>query len=59
MSRRQVHMVCDLLYIDALIRIESGDLAGAGGEVKAMVNAGRAFGDEPIQAAQFGRIGRW
>jgi hypothetical protein len=56
MSRRQVHMVCDLLYIDALIRIEEGDLAGAGGEVKAMVNAGRALGDDPMPAAQFGRM---
>ena len=55
-SRQQVEMVAQLLYIDALIRIEEGDLAGAGGEVKAMINAGRALGDEPMLAAQVGRV---
>ncbi len=55
-SRQQVEMVSQLLYIDALIRIEEGDLAGAGGEVKAMINAGRALGDEPLLAAQAGRV---
>jgi hypothetical protein len=55
-SRQQVETVAQLLYIDALIRIEEGDLAGLAGEVKAMINAGRALGDEPMLAAQAGRV---
>jgi hypothetical protein len=56
MARRQVETVSQLLYIDALIRIDEGDLAGAAHEIKAIVNAGRALGNDPMPAAQVGRV---
>ena len=54
LSRGQVETVSQLLYVDALVRIEEGELAGAADEIKAIVNAGRALGDEPMLAVQFG-----
>ena len=56
MSRRQVETVSELLYLDALIRIDEGDLAGAADEIKAIVNAGRALGNEPTLGVQAGRV---
>jgi hypothetical protein len=56
MSRRQVETVSQLLYVDALLRIDEGDLAGAADEIKAIVDAGRALGNDPILAAQAGRV---
>ncbi len=56
LSRRQVETVSQLLYVDALIRIDEGDIAGAADEIKAIVNAGRALGNEPMLAAQAGRV---
>ena len=56
LSRRQVETVSQLLYVDALVRIDEGDLAGAAGEIKAIVNAGRALGNEPMLAVQAGRV---
>ena len=56
LSRRQVETVSQLLYVDALVRIDAGDLAGAADEIKAIVNAGRALGNEPTLAVQAGRV---
>ena len=56
MSRRQVETVSQLLYVDALVRIDEGELAGAADEIKAIVNAGRALGNEPMMAVQAGRV---
>ena len=44
LSRQQVETVSELLYVDALIRIDEGVLAGVADEIKAIVNAGRARG---------------
>ena len=48
--------MAQLLYLDALIRIDEGELAGAADEIKAIVNAGRALGNEPTLAVQAGRV---
>ncbi len=55
LPRQQVETVARLLYLDALIRIEEGDLLGAAGDVKAIINAGRAIGDQPHLAFQAAR----
>jgi hypothetical protein len=54
--RQMVERVAGLLYIDALIRIEETDFAGAARNLQAMVNAGRAVDDEPLLAIQAGRV---
>ena len=55
-SRQKVETVAGLLYLDALVRIQEGDLGGAATDIRAMVNAGRSLGDEPSLAAQAGRV---
>ncbi len=52
---QQVRAVFRLLYLDGLVRIEDGDLLGATANVKAMINAGRAIGDQPGLAFQAAR----
>ena len=56
LSREQVETVSQLLSVDAVVRIDEGDLAGAADGIKAIVNAGRALGNEPMLAAQAGRV---
>ena len=56
LSRQQVETVSQLLSVDAVVRIDEGDLAGAADGIKAIVNAGRALGNEPMLAAQAGRV---
>jgi hypothetical protein len=56
LSRRKVETVSQLLYVDALVRIDEGELAGVADEIKAIVNAGRALGYEPMMAVQAGRV---
>ena len=56
LSRGQVETVSHLLAVDAVVRIDEGELAGAADEIKAIVNAGRALGNEPTLAAQAGRV---
>jgi hypothetical protein len=52
---QQVLAVVRLLYFDGLIRIEKDDSLGAARNVKAMINAGRAIGDQPLLAFQAAR----
>jgi hypothetical protein len=54
-SRPQLESVLLLIYLDAAIRIEEGDFNGAAVDVKGIVNAGRALGDEPMLAVQIAR----
>ena len=56
LSRRQVETVSQLLYVDALVRIDEGEIVGVADEIKAIVNAGRALGNEPMLAVQAGRV---
>jgi hypothetical protein len=56
MASRQVQMVSRLLYLDGLVRIEEGDLLRAAANVKAMIHAGRAIGDQPHWAFQVARM---
>jgi hypothetical protein len=55
-SRQRVETVCQLLYLDACVRIEERDFTGAAVDIKAIVNAGRALDDEPMLAVQIGRV---
>jgi hypothetical protein len=55
-SRQRVETVYQLLYLDAWIRIEERDFAGAAANIKGIVNAGRALDDEPMLAVQIGRV---
>jgi hypothetical protein len=56
LNRQKVESVSGLLYLDALIRIEENDMAGAATDVRAMICAGRAIDLEPLLAAQAGRV---
>ncbi len=52
-----VHRVVFLLWVDAKLRIEAGDLETAIVDLRAMVNAGRSIGDYPGLSAQTSRAG--
>jgi hypothetical protein len=52
-----VHRILFLLWVDAKLRIEAGDLETAIVDLRAMVNAGRSIGDYPGLSAQMSRAG--
>jgi hypothetical protein len=52
----KVRDVGRLLEADALVRADQGDIEGALDSCRALVNCGRAIGDEPIAVSQFVRL---
>lgn len=53
----QLRSVSRLLSLDLAQRVEDGDIDGALESARAMINTGRAIGDEPLMMAQLVRIG--
>jgi hypothetical protein len=51
-----VREVARLLEMDVCLRVQSGDLHGAWVSAQAMLNAGRAVGDEPMFLFQMARL---
>jgi hypothetical protein len=52
-----VRRIADVLYFDALVRAENGDVTSAIRSALAILNSGRALGDEPLQSTQYLRGG--
>jgi hypothetical protein len=48
--------IADVMFFDAIVRAEAGDVAGASRSACAILNSGRALGDEPLQSTQFLRV---
>jgi hypothetical protein len=48
--------IADVLFFDAIVRAEAGDVAGASRSACAILNSGRALGDVPLQSTQFLRV---
>ncbi|HEV3163409.1 MAG TPA: hypothetical protein VGZ22_05170 [Isosphaeraceae bacterium] len=53
---QHAHAVGELLYLDALRRLQDGDLDGALESSRALLGAGRALGDEPVAITQVTRM---
>jgi hypothetical protein len=55
-DQQETRRVATLLQYDALLRAQKGDMRGAVESCRAIVNAGRSLGDEPIAISQLIRI---
>jgi hypothetical protein len=52
----QARKVADLLWLDAILRAQDNDADGAVVSARAVLNAGRSLGDEPVDVSQLVRV---